>query len=98
MTIEEGNFTSQFERECAFIVGCLTVDTPSNSWCIKIVEEVPGIESVLSHGMQNPLSSTPYSGVTCPPKTTSFSDLLSRQIVCAGALENHILISERRAP
>jgi hypothetical protein len=65
----------------------LTIETPSSSWCVDRVEEVPQIESVVSHGTQTQLSSTPFSGVTGPPGTTSVSELLSRQIVGARASE-----------
>jgi hypothetical protein len=40
-TAKEQEFTAQFERECAFIVWCLAVETPSSSWCVDKVEEVP---------------------------------------------------------
>jgi hypothetical protein len=49
-TKEEEEFTAQFERECAFVNCCLSVDTPSSSWCVDKVEEVSQIESVVSHG------------------------------------------------
>jgi hypothetical protein len=84
-TTDEEEFTAQFERECAFIVCCLTVETPSNSWCVDRVEEVPQIQSVAAQGTQTQLSSTPYSGVTGPPGTTSVSELPSIQTVGADA-------------
>jgi hypothetical protein len=40
-TTEEQKFTAQFEKECAFMGCCLTVETPSSSWCVDRVEEVP---------------------------------------------------------
>jgi hypothetical protein len=52
VTTEEEEFSAQFERECAFIGCCLSVETPSNGWCTDRVEEVPQIESVVSHGTQ----------------------------------------------
>jgi hypothetical protein len=36
----EEEFTALFERECAFIVCCLPIETPSNNWCVDKVEEV----------------------------------------------------------
>jgi hypothetical protein len=39
-TTEEEEFIAQFERECS-LIACLTVVTPSNSWCVDRVEEVP---------------------------------------------------------
>jgi hypothetical protein len=33
-TTDEEEFTAQFERECAFIVCCSTVESPSNIWYI----------------------------------------------------------------
>jgi hypothetical protein len=95
---EEEEFTAQFERECAFMGCCLTVETPSNSWCIDRVEEVPQIESVVSHGTQTQFSRTPYSRVTGPPRTTSVSELLSRQTVGAEASEHQRLMRVSRAP
>jgi hypothetical protein len=90
--------SAQFERECAFIGCCLSVETPSNGWCTDRVEEVPQIESVVSHGTQTQLWSTPFSGVTGPPGTTSVSELSSRQTVGAGASEHQRLMSVSRAP
>jgi hypothetical protein len=97
-TTEEEEFSAQFERECAFVSCCLSVDTPSNGWCTDKVEEVPQIESVVSHGTQTQFSRTPYSGVTGPPRTTSVSELPSRQIVGAEASEHQRLMSGSRAP
>jgi hypothetical protein len=37
-TTDEEEFTAQFERECAFIVCCLTVEIPSSIWSIDIGE------------------------------------------------------------
>ena len=76
----------------------LSVDTPSNGWCADKIEEVSQIESVVSHGTQTQLSSTLYSGVTGPPRTTSVSELPSRQTIGAGALEHQRLMRESRAP
>jgi len=87
----------------------LTIETPSSSWCVDRVEEVLQIESVVSHGTQTQLSSTPYLGVTDPLGTTSVSKLLSIQAVGVDALGPHIalqrsireprrLVKERRAP
>jgi hypothetical protein len=39
----EEEFTALFERECAFMGCCLTIETPSSSWCVDRVEEVPQI-------------------------------------------------------
>jgi hypothetical protein len=50
------------------------------------VEEVPHIQSDASQGTQPQVSSTPSSGVTGPPVTTSGSQLLSIQTIGAGAL------------
>jgi hypothetical protein len=97
-TVEEEEFSAQFERECAFVGCCLTVETPSSGWCVDIVEEVPQIESVVSHGTQTQLLSTPFSGVTGPPGTTSVSKLLSKQKVGVGASEHQRLMSGSRAP
>jgi hypothetical protein len=41
MIAEEEEFTAQFESECDFMGCCLTIDTPSNSWCVDRVKEVP---------------------------------------------------------
>jgi hypothetical protein len=49
-TTKEEEFASQFERECAFIGCCLSVETPSSGWCADKVEEVPQIENVVTHG------------------------------------------------
>jgi hypothetical protein len=91
-------FTAQFERECVFVSCCLSVDTPSNSWCADRVEEVPQIKSVVSHGMQIQFLRMPYSGVTGPPRIASVSKLLSRQTVGAEALEHQRLMRVSRAP
>jgi hypothetical protein len=88
---QEEEFTAQFERECAFIGCCLTVETPSSSWCVDRVEEVPQIESVVSHGTQTQLSSTPYSRVTGPPGQLQFQSCrVYRQLV--QMLQGHRLL------
>jgi hypothetical protein len=43
VTTEEEEFTTHFERECAFVNFCLLVDTPFGGWCTNRVEEVPQI-------------------------------------------------------
>jgi hypothetical protein len=108
-TTEEEEFTALFERECAFMGCCLTVETPSSSWCVDRVEEVPQIQSVAAQGTQTQLSSTSYSGVTGPPGTTSVSELSSIQTIGADASgpqttlqrsvgEPQRLVRESRAP
>jgi hypothetical protein len=74
-----------------------SVDTPSSSWCVDRVEEVPQIESVVSHGMQIQFSRTPSLGVTGPPGATSISEFPSRQTVGAWASEHQRLMSGSRA-
>jgi hypothetical protein len=97
-TAEEVEFTTQFERECAFVICCLSIDTPSGGWCADRVEEIPQIESVLSRGTQTQFSRTPYSGVTGPPRTASVSEFPSRQTISAGSSEHQRLMSGSRAP
>jgi hypothetical protein len=52
------------------VVGCLTVETSPNNWWVDRVEEVPQIESVISHGMRSHFSRTPHSRVIGPLGTT----------------------------
>jgi hypothetical protein len=98
VTTEEEEFIAQFERECAFVICCLSIDTPSCGRCANRVEEVPQIESVVSRGMQTQLLRTPYSGVTGPPGTASVSELSSKQTFGAGASEHQRLMSVSKAP
>jgi hypothetical protein len=63
-----------------------------------MVEEVPLTQSIDSEGARTQLSSTPYSGVTGPPETTSVSELSRRQMVGAEASEHQRLMSGSRAP
>jgi hypothetical protein len=58
-TTEEEEFTAQFERECAFVSCCLSVDTPSNGRWADRVEEVPLTQSIDSEGAQTQFSRTP---------------------------------------
>jgi hypothetical protein len=97
-TTEEHEFIAQFERECAFIGCCLTIETPSSSWCANKVEEVPQIESAVSHGTRTQLWTTPFSELIGPLGKNSVSELPSRQTVGAGASEHQRLMSVSRVP
>jgi hypothetical protein len=49
-TTKEEEFIAQLERKCVFIACCLTIETPSNSWCVDRAKEVLQIQRVATHG------------------------------------------------